>query len=83
LEDDEHAGPPRTVRTELNIQKIAMLMRADCCQTVDKATAAGISHGIYHKIPSDDLNMYCVTQHSVPRIICKTSVDNSMNTCDR
>jgi hypothetical protein len=29
LEDDEHAGRPRTVRTELKIQEVAMLVHAN------------------------------------------------------
>jgi cytochrome c5 len=67
LEDDEHTGRPRTIRTELKSQEVAMLVHANCYQTVDKiAAAAGISNGICHKILSDDLNMCHVTQHSVP-----------------
>jgi hypothetical protein len=50
---------------------------------VDKVTvaAAGISHGTCHKILSDDLNMSCVTQHSVPRVLTQDQCDNCMNTC--
>jgi hypothetical protein len=33
LEDDEHAGRPRRVRTELKIQEVAMLMHANSSQT--------------------------------------------------
>jgi hypothetical protein len=45
LEDDEHTGWPRTVRTELKIQEAATLVCANHSQTVDKiAAAAGISH---------------------------------------
>jgi hypothetical protein len=59
LEDDEHTGQPRTVRTELKIQEIATLVCANRSQTVDEiaAAAAGISHCTCHKILSDDLNM--------------------------
>jgi hypothetical protein len=59
LEDDEHTGPPRTVRTELKIQEAAALVRTNSSQTVHEvaAEAVGISHGSYHKIMSDDLNM--------------------------
>jgi hypothetical protein len=51
-------------RSELNsIQEVAMLVRANSSQTVDEiAAATRISHGTYHKILSDDLNMSRVTQ---------------------
>jgi hypothetical protein len=53
LEDGEHTGWPRTVRTELRIQEVATLVHANSSQTVDEVTAeAGISHGTCHKIPS-------------------------------
>jgi hypothetical protein len=35
LEDDEHVGLRRTVRTELSIQEVATLMHANRSQTVD------------------------------------------------
>jgi hypothetical protein len=38
------------------------------------AAAAGISHGTCHKILSDDVNMSCVTQHSVPCILTQNNV---------
>jgi hypothetical protein len=72
LEDDEHTGWPRMVRTELKIQEVATLVRAIRSQTVDEiaaAAGAGISHCTCHKILSDDLNMSHVTQHSVPRLL--------------
>jgi hypothetical protein len=62
LENDEHFGWPRMVRTELNIQEVATLLCANRSQMVDEiaaAAAAGISHGTCHKILSDDLNMSC------------------------
>jgi predicted transcriptional regulator len=63
LEDNEHTSQPRTVRTELKIQEVATLARANCSQTVDEiAEEAGISHDTCHKILSDDLNMSCATQ---------------------
>jgi hypothetical protein len=34
-EDDEHTGQPRTVRTELKIQEVAMLVCANRFQTVN------------------------------------------------
>jgi hypothetical protein len=62
-EDDGHTGRPRTVRTELVIQEIATLVRANSSQMVDEI-AAGISHGTSYKLLSDDLNMSRITQHS-------------------
>jgi hypothetical protein len=51
LEDDERTGRPRTVRTELKIQKVATAVRANHSQTVDElVAAAGISHGTCNKI---------------------------------
>jgi hypothetical protein len=87
LEDDEHTEHtdwPRTVRTELKIQEVAMLVRANHSQMVDEITAAaaaGISHGTCHKILSDDLNMPPVTQHSVPRVLTQDQLDNRMSIC--
>jgi hypothetical protein len=70
LEDDEHTGRSRTVRTELKIQEFVMLVRAICSQTVDEiAAAAGFSHATYHRMLSDDLHMSRVTQYSVPHIL--------------
>jgi hypothetical protein len=57
LEDDDHTGRPRSVRTELKIQKVKMPVRANRSQTVHEVAAAGISHGTCHKILSEDLNM--------------------------
>jgi hypothetical protein len=82
LEDDEHTSRPRTVRTELKIQEVATLLRANHFQMVDEIAAkAGISHGACHKIWSDDLNMSCVTQQSVPRILMKDQRDGCMSIC--
>jgi hypothetical protein len=52
LEDDEHNSGPRTVRIELKIQEVAMLVRANRSQTVDEVAATGINHGTCHKILS-------------------------------
>jgi hypothetical protein len=41
LEDDEHTGRARTVRTELRTQEVATLVLANLSHTVDEA--AGIS----------------------------------------
>jgi hypothetical protein len=79
--EDEHASRPRTIRTEIRIQKVAMLLCANRSQMVDEVTAAGISHGICHKLLSDDLNMSWVTQHSVPRVLTQDQYDNNMSTC--
>jgi hypothetical protein len=50
FKDDEHTGQPRTVRTELKIQEVAMLVYANRSHTVDEiAAAAWISHGTCHK----------------------------------
>jgi hypothetical protein len=82
LEGDEHTGQPRTVRTELKIQEVAMLVRANHLQTEYKiAVAAGICHGTCHKILSDDLNMSHVTQHSVPRVLRQDQRDDRMSIC--
>jgi hypothetical protein len=82
LEDDEHTGWPRTVRTELKIQEVAMLVHASRSQMVDEiAAAAGISHGTCHKILSDYLNMSHITQRSVPRILMQDQHDDGTSIC--
>jgi hypothetical protein len=84
LEDDEHTSQPRTVRTELEIQEVATLVCANRSITVDEiaaAVAAGISHGTCYKILSDDLNMSCVTQHSIPRVLTQDQRDDCMSIC--
>jgi hypothetical protein len=43
--------------------------RSETVGEITVAAAAGISHGTCHKILSDDLNMYRITQHSVPRVL--------------
>jgi hypothetical protein len=45
------------------------------------AAAAGISHGTCHKIPSDVLNMSCVTHHSVPSVLMQDQRDDRMGVC--
>jgi hypothetical protein len=75
--------PVRQEWSELNsqIQKISMLVRANCSQTVDEITAAtGINHTC-HKILSNDLNMSHVTQHSVPRMPTQDQHDDCMSIC--
>jgi hypothetical protein len=71
------------VRTELNIQEVATLVRANRSQTVDEiaAAAAGISHGACHKILSDDLNMSRGTQHSVPHVLTQDQRDDCTSIC--
>jgi hypothetical protein len=83
LEDDEHTGKSRSVRTELKIQEVATLVRANRSQTVDKITVAevGISHRTCHKILSDDLNVSPVTQHSVPCVLTQVRRDDHMSIC--
>jgi hypothetical protein len=81
LEDVEHTGWPRTVRTELKIQEVAMLVHANHSQTVAGITTAGISHGTCHKIMSDDLNMSHVTQHSLPRVLTHDQREDRMSIC--
>jgi hypothetical protein len=52
-------------------------------QTVDEiAAAAGISHGTFHKIQSDDLNTSRVTQDSVPRVLTQDQRNYRMSICD-
>jgi hypothetical protein len=82
LEDDEHTSQPGTVRTELKIQEAATLVRTNHSKMVDEVTAAagGISCGSCHKIPSDDLNMPHVTQHSVPCILTQDQHEDLMGT---
>jgi hypothetical protein len=82
LEDNKHTSQPRTVRTELKIQDVAMLVRANQSQMVDEnAAVAGISHGTCHKILSDDLNMSRVTQHSIPHILMQDQRHDYMSIC--
>jgi fructose/tagatose bisphosphate aldolase len=84
LEDDEHTGLSRTVRTELKMKEIATLVRANRSQTVDEvAAAAGNSHGTCHRILSDDLNMSHVTRHSAPRVLTQEQRDDLMGTCGK
>jgi hypothetical protein len=82
--EEEHIGQPRTVRTELKIQKVATLVHANCSQTVVEiaaaaATAEGISHGTHYKILSDELNMSRVTQHSVPQVMTQNQCDDHLS----
>jgi hypothetical protein len=77
--DDKHTSRSRTVRTELKIQEVATLVRTNCSQTVDEIPAGGISHGICHKILSDNVNMSCVTQHSVSRVLMQNQRDDCMS----
>jgi hypothetical protein len=78
LKDDEHTDRPRTAKSELKIE--------DRSRTVDEVAtaeaAAGVSsHGTCHKIMSDDLNMFRVAQHSVPRFLTGAQREDRMITC--
>jgi hypothetical protein len=82
LEDEERTSRPGAVGTELKIQEVATLVRANHFQMVDEfAAAAGISHGIFHKILSDDPNMSRVTQHGVPPILMQDQHDDRLSIC--
>jgi hypothetical protein len=48
LEDDDHTGRPKTVRTDLKIQEVTTSVHANRSQTVHEA-AAGISRGTCHR----------------------------------
>ena len=75
-------GWPQTVRTERTTDEVAVLVRANCSQSVgDLAAAIGASHGASYKIPTDDLNMSRLTYHSVPRILMQDQHDDSMKIC--
>ncbi|KAJ4436457.1 hypothetical protein ANN_19090 [Periplaneta americana] len=82
LEDDVRTGRPQTIPTERKIQEVATLVRANRSHSVDDTAATvGVSHGTCYKILSDDLNMYRVTQHSVPRILSQDQRDDRMTIC--
>jgi hypothetical protein len=49
LEDDDHTGRPKTVRTELKIQGVTSSVHANRSQTVHEVAAAGISRGTCHR----------------------------------
>ena len=82
LEDNVQTGQPQTVQIKCKIEEDAMLMHANCSQSVDNlAAAVGVSHGTCYKILTDDLNMSCVVQHSVPRILTQDQCDDHMTIC--
>lgn len=57
--------------------EIAMLVCANRSQMVDEVTATGgISHGTCNKILSNDLNIFRVTQHSVPFVLMQEQCNN-------
>jgi hypothetical protein len=55
-----------------------MLVCANHSQMADEITQAA---GISHKILSDDLNMSCVSQHSVPHVWRQDQHDDRMSIC--
>jgi hypothetical protein len=70
LEDNEHSHRPKAVRTERKIEEAATLVHANPSKLVDDITAAvGISHGMCHKILTDDLNMLHDSEHCVPHVL--------------
>jgi hypothetical protein len=83
LEDDEHTGRLKPVRTELNIQEVTTSVRANRSKTVNEmaTTAAGISHGTCNKIRSGDLNLSRVTQHSLPCVLTQDQHEDGMSIC--
>jgi hypothetical protein len=81
VEDDEQSGWPKVVRTECKIEEVAALVRANRSQLVDIAAAVGISHDMCHRILTDDLNMLCVSEHYVPRVLMQDQCDDCMTIC--
>jgi hypothetical protein len=82
LEDDEHTGWTRMVRTEVMIQEVAMLVHVNFSKMVAEVGAlAGISHGTCHIILSDDLNMSHVTMHDVPHALKQDQHDDHTSNC--
>jgi hypothetical protein len=71
------------VRNELKIQEVATLVCDNRSQTEDQVAAslaAGISHGTWHTILSDDLNISRVTQHSVLRVLKQGQREDRIST---
>jgi sensor histidine kinase regulating citrate/malate metabolism len=63
------------------MQEVTTLPHANCSQTVDEIVAAGIIHGTFHKILFVDLNMSCVSQHSVSCALTQDQHDSCMRIC--
>jgi hypothetical protein len=81
LEDDEHSGGSKAVRTERKIEEVATLVHANRSQSLDDiAAAVGISCGTCRKILTDNLNMSRVSDHCVPRILTQDR-DGRMTIC--
>ena len=82
FEDDVLTGRSQTVRTESNIEEVAMSVSANRFQSVhDLAAAIGVSHYTCYKILTDDLNMSRITQHSVPPILTQDQRCNRTRIC--
>jgi hypothetical protein len=82
LEDDEHTGRPKAVRTECKIEEVTTSVCANRSLPIDDiAAAVGISHGTCHKILTDELNMLCVSKHCVSRVLTQDQRDDHMIIC--
>lgn len=69
------------VRNECKIKEVATLVRANRSQSVDITATVGISHGMCHKILTDDLNMSRVSEHYVPHVLMQDQRDDRMTIC--
>jgi hypothetical protein len=59
---------PRMVGIELKIQEAGTFVHANHSQTVNEPAGAAAAAAC-HRILSDDLNVSCVTQYSVVRVL--------------
>jgi hypothetical protein len=79
LEDDEHTGWPRKVRTNSRSKKLQHCVPTAPKQKM-KLQQQGLAMALATKF-SDDLNMCRVTQHSVPRFLIQDQRDTRMSIC--
>jgi len=67
IDDNERSGRPVSSSTPEMIERVHQIIREDRRRTIDEVSMlVGISHGTYHKILTEDLEMRHIHQNSRP-----------------
>jgi len=70
IDDDERSGKPVSSSTPEMIERVRQIIHEDCLHTIHEISmVVGISHGMCHKILTEDLEMRRVVSKFVPRLL--------------
>jgi len=81
-DDDERSGRPVSSSTSEMIERVRQIIREDHRRTIDEISMlAGIIHGTWHKILTEDLKMRPVASKFVPRLLSLGQKQQRLDVC--